>query len=479
MKYKCIILALLMSLALWTGGCSSQKGSLDPAHPTTITLWNYYNGDLLDQFNALVDQFNQTVGKEKGIIVQSSSAGGVEALETNLWDAVNEKAGGAEMPNIFSCYANTAYQISQEIDLINLNDYLTKDQLEEYVAGYLEEGIFGDSERNLIMPVAKSTEVLFLNSTDWETFSEATGTDISLLSTYEGITQAAEAYYEWTDSLTEEEGDGKAFFGHDAIANFMYIACRQMGKDLFTFSEDDSVVLNIDEKIMRRIWDNYYVPSVKGYFVTGIRFCSDALRTGSIISYIGSSAGASYFPREVYVGDEEAYEIELAVLPSPVFENGEKAAVQQGAGMVIADLGEAENEAAIAFLDWFTDEEQNVSFAVSSGYLPVKQAANDLEVINRYTEDEGGLISETLKVGIETISEFEMYTPLVFDQANDVRSILSNELTALTVSDREAVLIAVSEGKTEEEALEHYLSDAYFEAWFASFSEKLQDALGK
>ena len=72
-----------------------------------------------------------------------------------------------------------------------------------------------------IFPTAKSTEVFMLNRTDWDTFAAATGADIGKLSTIEGVTATAKAYYEWTDSLTPEvKDDGKAFFGRDAVANY-------------------------------------------------------------------------------------------------------------------------------------------------------------------------------------------------------------------------------------------------------------------
>ena len=37
------------------------------------------------------------------------------------------------------------------------------------------------------------------------------------LSTIEGITETAKKYYEWTDSLTEEQNDGKAFIWKGCI----------------------------------------------------------------------------------------------------------------------------------------------------------------------------------------------------------------------------------------------------------------------
>ena len=56
-------LALLLCM-----GCTS-KTYLDPDKPITVKLWNYYTGKQMESFNGLVESFNATVGKEKGIIV--------------------------------------------------------------------------------------------------------------------------------------------------------------------------------------------------------------------------------------------------------------------------------------------------------------------------------------------------------------------------------------------------------------------------
>lgn len=53
------------ALALGCGGCSGSAGSEVPAKVTDITVWTYYNGDQLESFNSLVNQFNETVGAQK------------------------------------------------------------------------------------------------------------------------------------------------------------------------------------------------------------------------------------------------------------------------------------------------------------------------------------------------------------------------------------------------------------------------------
>lgn len=96
--------------------------------PVNLTIWTYYNGEQLDAFNALVDSFNESVGKEKNIIVESSSLGSVNDLESNVMDAAEEKVGAADMPNIFSAYADTAYKLDQAGQVVDLSDYLTDEE---------------------------------------------------------------------------------------------------------------------------------------------------------------------------------------------------------------------------------------------------------------------------------------------------------------------------------------------------------------
>lgn len=71
--------------------------------------------------------------------------------------------------------------------------------------------------------------MLYLNDTDWQAFSQATGTTYDDLATVEGLTAAAEKYYNWTDAQTEAPDDGRALFGRDAMANYLLIGAKEFG----------------------------------------------------------------------------------------------------------------------------------------------------------------------------------------------------------------------------------------------------------
>lgn len=90
--------ALVLGLVGCGGAQSTAQGNTEPVN---LSVWTYYNGDQLESFNKLVDTFNDTVGKEKNITVESYSQGSVNDLETQVMAAAQGKVGASAMPNIF------------------------------------------------------------------------------------------------------------------------------------------------------------------------------------------------------------------------------------------------------------------------------------------------------------------------------------------------------------------------------------------
>ena len=187
-----------MLAAALSAGCAGDSGKaavkLDPSNPTTITVWDYYNGAQQASFDSLVSEFNSTVGKEKNIRVESSSQGSVNDLETSVLAAAEGKVGAEKLPNIVSSYADTAFTLDQMGLAVDLSPYLTEKEKSDYIAGFLEEGDLMNNGELKVFPIAKSTELLYLNVTDFVPFAEATGVTYADLSTVEGLNEAAHKY---------------------------------------------------------------------------------------------------------------------------------------------------------------------------------------------------------------------------------------------------------------------------------------------
>lgn len=346
-RFMAVLMVCVMAVSSFTA-CKSSKTNeaktvkLDPDNLVTIKIWHYYNGTQQATFDKLLEKFNSTVGKEKGIYVEGYGHGSVA----------------------------------------DLSEYFTKKEISKYVDSYIKEGYLNNDKKLYLLPVAKSSEIMLLNKTDWEPFAKATHTSLSELKTTEGITAVAKKYYEWMDAQTPDTpNDGKAFYGRDSMSNYFVIGMKQMGKEIFEV-KDGKVTVNTDKKLLKRLWENYYVPYVSGYFAAYGKFRSDDVKTGNILAYTGSTSSAFYFPQSVE-GDTTSHAIDYKVLEAPVMKGGKNYKVQQGAGMAVTKSDDEHEYAATVFLKWFSKKEQNLEFVCQSSYMPVLKEANSMKSVDK------------------------------------------------------------------------------------------------
>lgn len=480
MKMKRIISAAIAAALLTAfSGCGADEKDndrgLNKNSPVTITVWHYYNGVQQTGFDDMVREFNDTVGMEKGIIVQAFSKNSINELADSVTASLNKEPGSDEAPNIFGCYADNAFIIDQMGMLADISQYFTEEELSEYVDSYIREGRF-DGNTLKIFPTAKSTEIMIVNSTDWEKFAAAEGVSYDDLKTWESLVAVSEKYYNYTDALTPDiTNDGKPFFGRDAVENYMLIGAKQLGKPLV--SEDGETVPYVDKETVKRLWENYYVPFVKGYFAADGRFRSDDVKVGKVIAMVCSTTGAAYYPNEVTLSDDTVYPIDNAVLALPSFENTDPYAVQQGAGMSVIKSDEKTEYACTVFLKWFAETERNVGFAVDSGYLPVKKAANSKEQLDNIISQDGHSISDTmyntLVTAMDEVNTCELYAAKPFEKSAAFRSALKDYMESTVKADYTAAADRIAAGENREDVLAEYTSSEAFDKWF----EGLENAL--
>ena len=467
---KTLMGAIPLLLALLVG-CGSGETLLNPNNPVEITIWHHYTGIVQNAFDDLVLNFNETVGLERGVIVQGVGIGSVADIESAVRASAHEEIGSLELPNIFTSFPDTAYVAKRFGLLVDLDNYFTPQQLQTYFSPFIERGRIGFDGELYIFPAAMSTEVLMVNHTDWLPFAAANNITYDDLLTIEGVVRVAAIYYEWSG--------GNAFFGRDQFGNLFVIGSKQFGVDI-KIVEDGQVVVNVDEAVMRKIWDNYYVPHIRGYFAAHGRFRSDDLRVGDLLAYSGSTVSAAFFPEEVRL-EGESRAIEAKVLPAPIFEDGERVMVQQGAGMVVVQSTPAKQYASSIFLQWFTEPQQNISFAALSGHLPVKIESMDYTLIRKTATEEGieltTVTDDALRVALDGIRVSLMYTPpSSFAGGVAARAVLDTHLRTKAVADRESVVELISGGVPRDEAIAQFNTEANFYTWMADFTAQLQEA---
>ena len=275
------------------------------------------------------------------------------------------------------------------------------------------------------------------------------------------------------------EGDGKALYGRDSMANYFVIGMRQQGTEIFQV-EDGKVTVNDDKEKIRRLWDNYYVPYIKGYFASYGSFRSDDVKTGDLLAYTGSTASAMYFPEEIETSGGSV-PITYSVMSAPILEGGDSFAIQQGAGIVVTKSEKAREYASVEFLKWMTQAGPNIRFGCEAGYLPVKKDAVTREKLDDVIQDNQVQVSDKIYACLSNVldntEKMELYACQSFGGASEARKILEYSLSDKAAEDREQVLKALESGSSLEEACQPFLTDDTFDVWYETFDHGLKEAV--
>lgn len=103
---------------------------------------------------------------------------------------------------MFVAYPKTVLAMPDDSILLNYRDYFSEAECAAFVPAFIEEGMING--RLIVLPVAKSTEIMYINKTLFDRFASDTGTTVESLSTWEGLFEAAEKYAAWTDGQTRK-----------------------------------------------------------------------------------------------------------------------------------------------------------------------------------------------------------------------------------------------------------------------------------
>lgn len=420
------------------------------------------------QFEELIQEFNNTIGRNMGIVVYAEAKSDIDELLSDIKTSSQKQIGASPLPNIFHCYPDIAKEVLSQTELVSLDTYITKDEKDCFVDAFIEEGSLGTEKTWYLYPIAKSAEVMMLNKTAWDAFSADTGVSIEALSTWESIVKVAEQYYDWTD--------GHAFLGMDSFANYMEIGAAQLGKDIF-FYTNDSLDIQADYDVFKKLWDYYYLPYINGHYLKVGRFRSDDVKIGKIIAAICSTSSAPYFPSEVTTDNHTTYPIDYLVLPIPLFEHATPYYIQQGADMAIIKGTPKEEYASIVFLQWLTQLEQNHRFTLQNGYLPVMKDALEPAAIQAFYQkhETNQIIQDTVYTALEQFESGSIYA--TGDSIPySARVLLETSMPTLAMNRRLEILSA-SDSQSAQALLEKYASSNNFDEWYRTLLSELLSGL--
>lgn len=369
-KLVSFVLALMMVLAL-----AGTALAYSPEAPITIQFWhNRGSGANLDATVQAVDDFNATIGKEKGIVVEQQFIGSYNDLYTKTQMA----SQSGEQPVIASS-GNT--YIAPLIDDGILYDMMPLAQRDGFdVSNILDcfMEIAGNTDGTLYsLPYIRSTPLLYYN----KTVADELG--LKVPTTMDELVEFAKAF-------VQKDADGTVTrWGFEMFNDYGYYQASflwQLGESMVAADGTSPALEGTSMLKQLTDWQNWVKEGWCRPFdsTNASSIVKEMLYQGKIGCYLDSSGSMK---NNIKFMTEGGYELGVARFPTY---NVDKRAVEVGGGQ-IALIGkgntEEQIEAGWEFLKFLMTDEQVYLNSTRSGYLPITKSVATYEPMLKFWEE--------------------------------------------------------------------------------------------
>ena len=430
---KKLFLLFLFCFALVLAGCGDKNSKLNPDNPVTLTMWHVYGSQTKSPLNDAIARFNETEGKQKGVIVKVASVSNSSAIDKALLASASKQPGSVPMPDLFTAYPRIMTKLDTKL-LLPWEQYLSKEDLELYRSDFLKEGRY--QEHLYMLPIAKSTELLFVNQTFMDRFLQAKQLGQPNLQNYDTLFALCSQYYQWSG--------GKQMFQINDFYHYFLTNMAALGEDFIVKGKP-----NLSSAVFERIYRPMAKAAILGGLCTERGYASDRWKTGEVISNVGSTAGILYLRDYVTHADNSREDIATTFLPCPSFKEAQDKQIllQRGTGLfALHSKEERKNKAAVVFAQWIAQKENNFSFVTSAGYLPVNKAA--MEELMAQPEKVGHRKYRQLYSVLQKVEKNGSYLALpLYEQAGQTQSKLEKNIKQILTQAHQQYLQRVQQGE--------------------------------
>ena len=393
MKKRVLSLLLSAALLLTLSACGEDT-LLNKREPVTVTFWHVYGEQSGSPMDVLVQEFNRTVGTEKGVRVQVTNLSSASMIGGFLKEA--QKGGDLQdMPDLFTCHISDATALGED-NLVDWRDWFTEEELSDFVPGFLADGTAEDGKQ-LLFPISKSTQLLMCNGSGFSRFSQATGANYDDLATWDGFYDTARKFSDWA---------GTPFCALDYPIRAVELCALERGSgNLYT----ENGWYDTNNAVFKECWMQFARALAQGHVVVSDLYSNTQVMTGEVLAGLGSSAAILYYNDTVTYRDGTREPMDLHVLPMPMSAGCDALMTQAGVGLGAYKTTEQKAEAAALFVRWLTEPERNLDFVAQTGYMPVRNGAFDsIENYDKFPEPAESY--QQLYAALKTMRED--YTPV-------------------------------------------------------------------
>ena len=410
------VVLLAVSFA-FAGGSAEQATTSESSdvvttisNPITIEFWHSFSGDVqLPVIEGLVKEFNDTVGKEKGITVVPVAQGSGPQLYSKVIGAI--KAGDVPAVAMTKVIYNedyvtadasvdlTPYINDSEVGITDFDDFFPAFQEESM--GYSKEGIYS-------LPLAKNVDVVYYNA---DFFAE---NGLVPPRTWDELEVVAQKIYDLT---------GRAAFGYDNLSYLFQNLCYQYGgaytnnKGDLLFLEDNAWlegVTNYADKVWAGIWRT----AGEDYFFSG------PFARQTIMMYVGGTVESTYINMK---GPE--FKWSAALIPQANLEDPHALSYDHVIAALSLDGYTEETYAAWEFIKFITSTEASLKITTGTAYMATRNSVLETEEYKTFIANGG---NDALKAATQQ-KDFLFYEP-AFTTDTYSTSTLSTEITTMMKS---------------------------------------------
>lgn len=371
-KLVSILLVLVLALA-----CSAS--AFADGDPITLKFWHHRgSGAQYECVTHAVNGFNETVGKEKGIVIEESYIGGYVDLFSQIQLAVQS----GEAPNIVSA-ANTyvAYMLEDDylVDMAPLAEAEGYDITGNLMDWLLQIGGNTDGQIHS-MPYCRSTPLFYYN----KGIAKELGIEIGDMITIDELKKFGEA------AMVKNDAGEITRYGFEIFNDFGYYNAAwiyQLGSEYMVEgggspSLEDGTMLKVLSDWREWVDAGWCRP----FDVTN---AGDTAQTmfinGELAAYMNSSAGLGNL---LIAAAETGVEVGVAMFPTYNPENHVAEIGGANISIISADNSDEEIQASWEFVKYLMSDEEQFFNAKTSGYVAcTKSIATYPEMVEFWAEN--------------------------------------------------------------------------------------------
>jgi multiple sugar transport system substrate-binding protein len=432
-------LAVVVISGMLLTGCSfgndDKSHGLSANSPTTITLGTQEDTAL----QSLVDEFNSTEGKKRGIVVE------VENFSTE------SDISGVDV--VCADY-DTIYNLGLTGDIADLSSYYSSLELGNT---FFKQSLELNTLSGLrAIPLSTDVNVLAIDQTLWNDFASQNALDVSSLSTWDGVLEVANTYSDYSD--------GKPLLTIDDTYNMAIELSYQMNLPLAQASQEGAVI-NLNNDNMLGVWDSICVPQIKGLYVSGVTPTFDSSDENYTV--------LTYCPLSEVPNDDN-----IMVVASPCVTDGINAHMLDVTALAVNSSDEDVVYAGVQFIKWVTSDDNSLEYALNSKTVSVN--VSNLDNSSVESKLNGGSYDVNTSgelVGLSFLNDCQCFRVSAFDNVSVLKSTFNTKFNKTSSAD--VVAKKRANGVLEDKIYEDILDSSSFQTWYDDLCSSLKVTFGE